>query len=87
MKTLYEIFVAARENCEMHDVKFTTQYVTEYAVEVFDVRLTPEHAKQLVAAHERAAEIAHGVNEFQRALYFDIEQPLSEICLGEEPKE
>ena len=81
--TLYKIFTAARENCDMHDVEFTTSYVREYAVEVFDVRLTSEHAEQLVEAHKRAEEIAHGVAEFQRALFFDIEQPLSEVSFDD----
>ena len=77
--TLYKIFTAARENRDVHDVEFTTSYVREYADEVFDVRLTSECAEQLVDAHKRAEEIAHGLAELHRAAFFDIEQPLSEV--------
>lgn len=95
--TLYDIYVAAKENADSFDLEFNnvrdpdvcflyvvSDYVREYADSVFNVQLSNKHCDRLAKAFLDAEYIFNNETEWTLQLFNRIEKPLRSIEIGGE---
>ena len=83
--TLYDIYVAAKENADMYDMpKRNEGYVLSYAFGVFGVELSKEHCELVAKAFHDAEDIFNNESEWTLHLFNRIEKPLRSIEIGGE---
>lgn len=95
--TLYDIYVAAKENAGSFDLDFrnvrdpdvcflyvVSDYVKDYAASVFDVQLSDKHCDRLAQAFLDAEYIFNNESEWTLQLFNRIEKPLRSIKIGGE---